>query len=237
MRTMLIVLAGSMMEIMGLSVAQAQIASASAAELIAAPSPPMTFFVTSVSPGFGGNLDGLAGADRHCQALAVSTDSAAAAARTWHAYLSTSASDGRPAVNARDRIGKGPWHNAKGGLIAANISDLHGDTLDAARVGNGLNTRTAIDEDGQLVNYAGGPAPLRHDILTGSKPDGTAYTDRADHTCKNWTSSMDGSAQVGHHDRSGSSSSWNSAHESLGCSPGLLQKWGSGGLLYCFAIN
>lgn len=234
MRTMLIILASSTAAALGFFPAHAQVATAKAAE---AAQPPMTFFVTSVNPGYGGNFGGLAGADRHCQALAISTDSPAAAARTWRAYLSTSASGGQPAVNARDRIGKGPWHNAKGVLIAANVSDLHGDTLEAARVGNKVNTRTAIDERGQLVNYAGGPAPLRHDILTGSKPDGTAYTDGKDHTCKNWTSGMEGSAQVGHHDRSGSSSSWNSAHESLGCSPGLLQTWGSGGLLYCFAID
>lgn len=234
MRTLLLILMGSMMSVIGLPAAEAQTAPESTVEA----SPPMTFFVTSVSPGFGGNLGGLAGADRHCQALAASTRSPEVAARTWRAYLSTSAFSGQPAVNARDRIGKGPWYSSKGVMIAASVSDLHGDTLEAARIGNRLNMWNATDEHGQLVNYVGGPAPLRHDILTGSKPDGTAYEDGKDHTCKNWTSSMEGSARVGHHDRNGASStSWNSAHESLGCSPGLLQATGSGGLLYCFAID
>lgn len=229
MRTTLSIVAGSILSVLGLAVAQ----TASAAD-----SPPMTFFVTSVSPGFGGDLGGLEGADKHCQQLAASTELPAVTAKTWHAYLSTSAADGKPAVNARDRIGKGPWHNAKGTLIANNVAELHGDTLETARPGNHINVATALDEDGKRINFSGGPVgPLMHDILTGSKPDGTAYTDNADHTCKNWTSSRDGSAQIGHHDRAGSSSSWNSAHETLGCSPGLMQKWGGGGLLYCFATN
>lgn len=223
MRTILMVLAGSAVSMMGPPLAAAQEATEE---------PPMTFFVTSVSPGYGGNLGGLAGADHHCQMLAVSTETAAAD-RTWHAYLSTSPADGESAINARDRIGEGPWHNADGDLIAENVSDLHGDTLEAARVGNHLNAATAVDENGDRIPRN----PLRHDILTGSKPDGTAYTDGDDHTCQNWTSGMEGSAQIGHHDRAGSSSSWNSAHATLGCSPGLLQKWGSGGLLYCFAID
>ncbi|HWP85486.1 MAG TPA: lectin, partial [Terriglobia bacterium] len=178
----------------------------------AQPPAPMTFFGTSVGVGNGANLGGLAGADAHCQKLAAAVG---AGNRTWRAYLSTQASGSQPAVNARDRIGSGPWHNAKGELIAQNVADLHGDVQ---RDRNNLHKQTAITEKGEIVNGRG-DNPNRHDILTGSQSDGRAFTDNADHTCRNWTSSTDGSAQVGHHDRvGGGNTSWNSAHGSRGCS-------------------
>ena len=199
------------------------------------PAPPaMGFFVTSVGLGKGANLGGLAGADAHCQSLAAA---AGAGNKTWHAYLSLSPMDGQPAVNARDRIGAGPWFNAKGGRIAQNVGDLHGDTLDQARVGNTLTRATALTEKGEPVKGFG-EQPNQHDILTGSKPDGTAYTDGADHTCKNWTSDGEGSAQVGHHDRTGGPSvSWNAVHASRGCSQANLVGTGGNGYFYCFATN
>src|SRR5579862_3360313 len=196
------------------------------------PPPPMSFFVTSTGSGKGADLGGLAGADQHCQTLAAA---AGAGNRTWHAYLSTS---GPNAVNARDRIGQGPWYNAKGGRVAQNLSDLHGDTLDQARVGNTLTKATALTEKGDTVKGFG-DNPNQHDILTGSQPDGRAYTDSADHTCSNWTSAADGtgSAQLGHFDRTGGPNvSWNSAHPSRGCSQPNLVSTGGAGLLYCFAI-
>jgi hypothetical protein len=198
------------------------------------PPPPMNFFLTSVGIGKGGDLGGLAGADAHCQRLA-----AAAGNKTWHAYLSTQAAEGKPAVNARDRIGQGPWFNAKGGRIAKDLADLHGDTLDAARIGNSLTRDTARDEKGELINGFF-DNPQKHDILTGSQLDGRAFTDAADHTCSNWTSSADGagSAQIGHFDRTGGpNTSWNSAHGSRGCSQQNLVQTGGAGLFYCFAIN
>jgi hypothetical protein len=202
-----------------------------------APPPPMGFFVTSAGPGKGGDLGGLAGADRHCQSLAAA---AGAGNRTWHAYLSTSAAGGTAAVNARDRIGSGPWSNAKGARVAQGLSDLHGDTLEQARLGNNLNKNTAIDEKGNPIKGVG-DTPNQHDIITGSTPDGKAYTDGADHTCSNWTSSTagSGSAQVGHFDRNGGSGniSWNSTHASRGCSQENLVSTGGAGLFYCFAIN
>lgn len=199
----------------------------------APPKQPMSFFVTSSGPGNGGNLGGLAGADKHCQALA---EAAGAGNRTWHAYLSVSAADGKPAVNARDRIGTGPWFNAKGARVAQNVGDLHGDTLDQARLGNTLTRATALTEKGEPVKGFG-DTPNQHDILTGSKLDGTAYTDGADHTCKNWTSDSEGSAQVGHHDRTGGpGTSWNSVHGSAGCSQPSLIKTGGNGYFYCFAV-
>ena len=195
----------------------------------AAPKQPMTFFVTSVGPGNGANLGGLAGADRHCQQLAAA---AGAGNRTWHAYLST---QGEGAVNARDRIGQGPWYNAKGGRVAQGLADLHGDTLDLARLGNTLTKATALTEKGEPVKGVG-DSPNQHDILTGSQPDGRAYTDSADHTCKNWTSNGEGIAQLGHHDRTGGpNTSWNSVHPSRGCSQENLVSTGGAGLLYCFA--
>jgi hypothetical protein len=194
---------------------------------------PMTFFVTSVGVGKGGDLGGLAGADAHCQALAtVGTGN-----HTWHAYLSTQARGNQPAINARDRIGKGPWYNSKGTAIAQNLSDLHGDTIEEARLGSNLFKQSALNEKGQVVNGAG-DTPNTHDMLTGSQPDGRAYTDSADHTCNNWTSSSTGSAQVGHSDRTGAGNhSWNSAHATRGCSQEDLVSTGGAGLFYCFAID
>ncbi|MCZ6753224.1 MAG: hypothetical protein O7E51_15530 [Acidobacteria bacterium] len=192
---------------------------------------PMGFFVTSTGPGNGANLGGLAGADRHCQMLAAA---AGAGDRTWRAYLSTSASGGQAAVNARDRIGQGPWHNAKGVRIAPNVADLHGDI---ERDRNYLYKDTALNEKGEVVNGRG-DRPNRHDILTGSDSHGRTITGSDDRTCQNWTSSDTGQAQVGHHDRSGgNTTSWNSAHTSRGCSQEALQGSGGDGLLYCFAVN
>jgi hypothetical protein len=205
-----------------------------AAQQPPAPQQPMSFFVTSVGLGNGANLGGLAGADRHCQALATA---AGAGAKTWHAYLSTSASGGQAAVNARDRIGSGPWYSAKGGRIAQNVGDLHGDTIEQARLGNNINKTTAISEKGEPIKGVG-DTPNQHDILTGSQPDGRAYADGADHTCGNWTSGAAGTAQLGHHDRTGGgNTSWNSTHPSRGCSQENLVATGGAGLLYCFAIN
>jgi hypothetical protein len=200
----------------------------------AAPPQPMSFFVTSVGLGNGANLGGLAGADRHCQALATA---AGAGSKTWHAYLSTSAASGQPAVNARDRIGSGPWYSAKGARIAQNVADLHGDTIEQARLGNNINRTTAISEKGEPIKGAG-DTPNQHDILTGSQTDGRAYTDGADHTCGNWTSGAAGTAQLGHHDRTGGgNTSWNAVHASRGCSQENLVATGGAGLFYCFAIN
>jgi len=195
------------------------------------PPAPMTFFVTSVGPGNGANLGGLAGADGHCQKLAAAVG---AGNRSWRAYLSTQASGGQSAVNARDRIGQGPWHNAKGEVIAQNVADLHGDIQ---RDRNNLHKQSALNEKGEVVSGRG-DTPNRHDILTGSQSDGRAYTDSADHTCQNWMSSVAGSAQLGHHDRvGGGNTSWNSAHASRGCSQENLRSTGGDGLLYCFATQ
>jgi hypothetical protein len=199
-----------------------------------APPQPMSFFVSSTGPGKGADLGGLAGADRQCQSLA---QAAGAGNRTWHAYLSTNAADGQPAVNARDRIGSGPWYNAKGATVAKSVADLHGDTLDAARLGNNISKATVLTEKGDTIKGFG-DTPNTHDILTGSMPDGRAYTDGMDHTCKNWTSSDAGTAQLGHFDRTGGgNTSWNSAHPSRGCSQQNLVSTGGAGLLYCFAAN
>lgn len=191
----------------------------------------MTFFVTSTGVGNGADLGGLEGADAHCAALAQ----AAGAAGTWRAYLSTQAKDGEPAVDARDRIGAGPWQNAKGVVIAASVEELHGQ--------NNLTKATALDETGQPVNGRG-DSPNMHDILTGSQPDGTAFAGAEDMTCGNWTLGGDqGAAMVGHHDRMGlrddaPSKSWNSSHASRGgCSQTALQGTGGAGLLYCFAVD
>jgi hypothetical protein len=201
----------------------------------AAPQQPMSFFVTSAGKGDGANLGGLAGADAHCQALAAA---AGAGSRTWHAYLSASASGGQAAVNARDRIGQGPWYNARGGRIAQNVADLHGDTVEQARLGNNLSRTTVFTEKSEAVPGAGS-TPNEHDILTGSQTDGRAYTDGADHTCSNWTSNATtGTAQLGHFDRTGGgNTSWNSAHASRGCSQAGLVSTGGAGRLYCFAVN
>ena len=195
---------------------------------------PMTFFVTSVGIGNGANLGGLAGADAHCLKLATA---AGAGNHTWRAYLSTQAKNGQPAINARDRIGQGPWYNAKGQQIAQGQADLHGDTIELARLGSNLFKQSALNEKGQVVNGAG-DAPNTHDMLTGSQTDGRAYTDSEDHTCNNWTSSGPGSAQLGHSDRIGAgNTSWNSAHASRGCSQDNLVSTGGAGLFYCFAID
>ena len=190
----------------------------------------ISFFITSSGPGNGANLGGLAGADRHCQNLATAVG---AGNRTWRAYLSTSASGSQAAVNARDRIGRGPWYNAKRVRIAENVADLHGDK-------NNLTKQTALTEKGEVVNGRG-DKPNRHDILTGSQLDGTALAgDAANTSCGNWTGSGEGSAQVGHHDRQGGGdnpTSWNSAHPSKGCSQENLRATGGDGLFYCFAIN
>ena len=194
-----------------------------------------SFFLTSNGPGKGGDLGGIAGADRHCQSLA---QAAGAGAKTWRAYLSTQAADGQPAVNAKDRIGKGPWQNAKGTVVAKDVADLHS-------AGNNLTKQTALSEKGEVINGRG-DTPNRHDVLTGSQPDGTAFTGADDRTCKNWTSSTQGSAMVGHSDRIGlrdddASKSWNSSHPSRGpdggCSQADLKSTGGDGLLYCFAAN
>ena len=190
----------------------------------------MTFFVTSVGSGKGADLGGLAGADQHCQALAAAVG---AGGHTWHAYLSTSATDGHPAINARDRIGNGPWTNAKGVVVAKNVAELHGD--------NNINKETALTEKGDIVP-ASGDKPNKHDMMTGSQADGTAYPPGEDKTCHNWTSSSEGAVQVGHHNRNGTSPppaaySWNSAHTTPGCSDESLRKTGGAGLFYCFATK
>lgn len=194
----------------------------------------ISFFVTSAGPGKGADLGGLAGADQHCQTLAAT---AGTGAKTWRAYLSTQAKDGAATVNARDRIGKGPWQNAKGDVIARDVDALHGS-------GNNLTKQTALTEKGQVVSGRG-DTPNRHDILTGSRTDGTAFgPGDPDMTCGNWTrSGAEGVAVVGHHDRTGLtpdpwSTSWNSSHQSRGgCSQPALRGTGGDGLLYCFAAN
>jgi hypothetical protein len=192
----------------------------------------MSFFVTSAGPGNGADLGGLEGADAHCQALA---EAAGAGGRTWRAYLSTQPADGAPGENARDRIGAGPWQNANGDVIAASVEELHGDN-------NNLNKETALSETGETINGRG-DEPNRHDILTGSQPDGTAFAEGEDMTCGNWTSSGEGAAMVGHHDRMGlrddaPSKSWNSSHSSRGgCSQEALRGTGGDGLFYCFAAD
>jgi hypothetical protein len=200
-----------------------------------APQQPMSFFVASSGAADGtANLGGLAGADAICQARATAVG---AGSRTWHAYLSTSAKPGQAAVNARDRIGSGPWYNARGARIAQNVADLHGDTIEQARYGNNLSRSTVLTEKGETIKGAG-DTPNQHDILTGSQTDGRAYTDGADHTCQNWTSDSTGAAQLGHFDRTGGgNTSWNSAHASRGCSKDNLVSTGGAGLLYCFAVN
>ena len=193
-----------------------------------------SFFVTSTGIGNGGNLGGLAGADNYCQTLA---QAAGAGARTWRAYLSTQEGEGQPAVNARDRIGKGPWQNSKGVVIAKDVAELHG--------ANNLTKQTALSEKGDVINGRG-DTPNRHDALTGSQGDGTAFPAGADRTCGNWTSSAQGAAMLGHIDRMGlreddASHSWNSSHPSRGpdggCSQADLKSTGGDALLYCFATN
>ena len=212
----------------------AVIAGSLAALAAQAPQQPMTFFVTSVGMGDGGNLGGLAGADAHCQRLAAAVGGGN---KTWRAYLSTQARPGQPAVNARDRIGTGPWYNSKGQPVSDTQSELHGDTLVEAQRGSNLFKQSALTEKGQVVNGFG-DTPNMHDMLTGSQPDGRAFADTMDHTCNNWTSNGLGSAQVGHSDRTGGgNTSWNSAHGSRACSQDALIQTGGTGLFYCFAIN
>ena len=195
---------------------------------------PMSFFVTSAGFGDGANLGGLDGADKRCQALATAVG---AGSKTWHAYLSQQAEGGAPAVNARDRIGAGPWFNAKGQKIADSVAQLHGDTLEQARLGNNLSRTTVFTEKGEAIKGAG-DTPNQHDILTGSQPDGTAFPAGQDKTCHNWTSNGEGTAQLGHFDRTGGgNTSWNSAHPSKGCSQQGLIGTGGNGYFYCFATN
>jgi hypothetical protein len=198
-------------------------------------SPNMTFFVTSNGPGKGADLGGLEGADRHCQTLA---QGAGAGGKTWRAYLSTQATDGAQAVNARDRIGHGPWQNFKGEAVAQNVDDLHSDT-------NKLGMQMSLTERGTMVASMG-YTPNYHDVLTGSQMDGRAFPPGEDRTCRNWTSSTQGAAMVGHIDRRGlrddaASKSWNSSHPSRGpeggCSQNDLRGTGGNGLFYCFAAN
>jgi hypothetical protein len=216
----------------GLAAASAILIAASSAQ---AQSANTSFFITSTGIGNGANLGGLAGADNYCQTLA---QAAGAGAKTWHAYLSTQPADGKPAVNARDRIGKGPWQNSKGVMVAKDVADLHS-------AANNLTKQTALTEKGDVSNGRG-DTPNRHDILTGSQADGTAFAAGDDRTCKNWTSSTQGSAMLGHADRVGlrdddASKSWNSSHPSRGpdggCSQADLKSTGGDGLLYCFAAN
>lgn len=215
----------------------------------AAATQPMSFFVTSVGKGDGGNLGGLAGADAHCAQLAKASGMPAAAGRTWRAYLSAGAANGQPAVNARDRIGVGPWYNAKGLLIANNVADLHGDI---ERDRNQITKANALSEKGGVVNGFG-DMPNQHDMLTGSDSHGRAVAGTLDTTCSNWTSNAaqpagptgpnapntsGPGANVGHHDRTGGgNTSWNFAHRSRGCSQDNLVATGGAGLFYCFAAN
>jgi hypothetical protein len=197
---------------------------------------PMSFFITSVGSGKGADLGGLAGADAHCQKLAAA---AGAGSKTWRAYLSvpgvfpSGTNPGTPSVNARDRIGNGPWFNAKGQMVALDLTQLHSN--------NNLSKTTALDEKGAIVNGRG-DNPNQHDILTGSRDDGTAFAPQTDTTCKAWTSSTDGSAIVGHHDLIGPlpenwAKSWNFSHQSAGCSQEALIRTGGSGRFYCFATN
>ena len=189
----------------------------------------MSFFITSTGPGDGANLGGLAGADQHCQDLAYAVGFGDV---TWRAYRSTVSMGGEAAVNARDRIGDGPWHNYAGDMVASSVADLHSDNAN-------LTKESILTEKGSMVNGRG-DSPNMHDILTGSNLDGTANTDEGHDACSNWTGNGEGSARVGHHDRQGGGqnpTSWNSAHGSRGCSQENLQATGGNGFFYCFAID
>lgn len=195
----------------------------------AAQAPQLGFFITSAGPGKGADLGGLAGADAHCQSLAAA---AGAGGRTWRAYLSATASGSQPVVHAKDRIGAGPWANAKGVVVATSVADLHSDA-------NKLSKEHSLTEKGEVVNGRG-DTPNKHDILTGTTLDGTASAAAGDSTCGNWTSAGEGSALVGHHDRQGGGAnptSWNFAHPSRGCSQDNLRGTGGDGLFYCFAAK
>ena len=214
-----------------LSLAAIALALAACSSAPPAPKAPMSFFVTSANPGKGGDLGGLEGADKYCQQLAAA---AGAGDKTWKAYLSSHPRHGGTIVNARARIGNGPWYNAQGVRVAASVDDLHGPN-------NNLNKQTALTEKGEVVSGRGDPVNL-HDILTGSDPGGTFVPDAALNTCKNWTSGTDGMAVVGHHDRIGLNDSpmmksWNSSHRSRGCGQEALKGTGGAGLLYCFAVR
>lgn len=191
---------------------------------------PMSFFVTSANPGKGADLGGLAGADAYCKQLATSAN---AGRKNWRAYLSTTASGASPAVNARERIGRGPWQNAKGVVVAANVEELHG--------ANKLGKQTALTEKGEMISGRGDAVNM-HDILTGSTPDGRVAMAAGDTTCGNWTQGGEGSAIVGHHDRTGldesaPAKSWNASHPTRGCGMDALKATGGAGLFYCFAAN
>jgi hypothetical protein len=193
---------------------------------------PMSFFVTSVGLGDGANLGGLAGADRHCQNLATTVG---AGNRAWRAYLSAAPAANQAPVNARDRIGNGPWYNAKGVLIARDVTDLHGDLQ---RDRNSINKEFAVTEKGEMVKGRG-DTPNEHDILTGSDSHGRVLLGSAMiTTCNNWTSNSAGNAMVGHHDRTGGgNTSWNAVHSTRSCSQADLVATGGAGLFYCFAAN
>lgn len=206
-------------------------ASLTSCSSLKAPGAPTTFFITSANPGRGGDLGGLAGADALCERLAAT---AGVGGRDWRAYLSTQASGGVAAVNGRDRIGNGPWVNAKGVVIARNVAELHGN--------NNVNKETALTETGAVVPARPDPEN-KHDMMTGSQPDGTAFPPGKDVTCSNWTSSNEGGAMVGHHNRNGTNPdpianvSWNSSHVTPGCSMPALASVGGAGLLYCFSTK
>ena len=212
------------------SAAVAAMALVACATPPSAPDNPMSFFVTSSNPGKGADFGGLAGADAYCESLAAK---AGAGGRNWRAYLSTTATQGTPAVNARDRIGAGPWQNIKGDVIASNVDELHGS--------NKLGKMTSLTEKGEVISGRGDTVNL-HDILTGSTPEGRASAPGKDSTCSNWTQSGEGSAIVGHHDRTGldesaPAKSWNSSHATRGCGLEQLKTTGGAGLLYCFAAK
>jgi len=239
MRRMQYVLAATALAALGSVVAFAQApapAPAGQGRAGGAPAGPPSFFITSVGKGDGANYGGLAGADAYCAQMAQAASVPTPAGRTWRAYLSTTAANGQPAVNARDRIGAGPWYNVKGAIIANNVADLHGDVQ---RDRNQINKTNALTEKGTGINGVG-DMPNQHDILTGSDSTGRSIAGTMDTTCGNYTlnTSGSGSVMLGHHDRTGGgNSSWNSAHGSRGCSQPNLVATGGAGLLYCFAAN
>ena len=205
---------------------------AACAPMSPAPQNTMSFFVTSANPGQGADFGGLAGADAYCEKLAASSN---AGGKNWRAYLSAAPSASSPAVHARDRIGRGPWQNARGVVVATSVDNLHS-------AGNQLTKQTALTEKGEVVSGRGDPVNM-HDILTGSTPDGRLAISAGDTTCGNWTKSGEGSAIVGHHDRDGTNPdpvanvSWNSSHGTRGCGMEALKSTGGAGLMYCFAAN
>jgi hypothetical protein len=211
--------------------ASCMLAGAAMSSAVHAQAANMSFFVTSAGKGNGADLGGLSGADAHCQALAKA---AGATQTNWRAYLSTTQTSSELGVNARDRVGTGPWHNAKGVLVARSVDDLHSEASNVTKL-------TALTEKGEPVSGRGDTVNT-HDMLTGSDPGGRYSTAGGDTTCGNWTKSGEGSAILGHHDRTGlneawSAKSWNSSHGSAGCSPDALKRTGGAGLFYCFAVN